>query len=243
MRVRTIVLLSGVIAGATAPACGQSTESTATQQQPIFRTSDAVILGAAVAGSTLLMKYDERISAWKGLAPLRDNPPVRNTLDAAAFLGGPGSLAIEAAIFGAGRIGNNKVLANDGEIAFEATVASSVVTYLLKRTIGRARPGLDSTHADDFGFGRGFTSGNNYQSFPSGHTTAAFAFATAITARLAERNSSSVNWAAPALFSLATLTAIQRVTRHAHWASDCLMGAAIGTVGGLAAARWHERHP
>ncbi len=238
-----MMLLAAAIAPATSPAWGQTAEGGAPQQQPIFRTGDAVILGAAVAGSTLLMRYDERITAWKGLAPLRDNPPVRNTLDVAAFLGGPGSLAIEAAMFGAGRIGNNKNFATDGEAAFEAAAVSGVVTYVLKRAIGRARPGLDSTHANDFGLGRGFTSGNNYQSFPSGHTTAAFAFATAITARLAERNSSSVNWAAPALFSLATLTAIQRVTRHAHWASDCLMGAAIGTVGGLAAARWHERHP
>jgi membrane-associated phospholipid phosphatase len=170
-------------------------------------------------------------------------PRAGAALDAAAFAGGPGSLAVEAALWGAGRVANNKNLATDGEAALEAAAAGGAMTFLLKRMIGRARPLLDSTRADDFSFGRGFASGSSYQSFPSGHTTAAFAFATAITARLADRKSPATAWAAPALFSLATATAVQRVYRHAHWMSDCLAGAAIGTVSGLVAARWHERHP
>ena len=237
MRVRTLLTLAITAASVRAQA------SPATPSQPIVRASDAGILGVTLAGSLLLMPYDVQITAWKGLPPFRNSAHTRAMLDATAFIGGPGSLAIDAVMFGAGRIGNNKNLATDGEAAFEAEAVGGTVTFLLKRVIGRARPGLDSTRADDFGFGRGFFGGGDYQSFPSGHTTAAFAFATAITARLGQRNSSSVNWAAPVLFSVATLTGIQRVYRHAHWASDCLMGAAIGTVSGLAAARWHQQHP
>ena len=220
----------------------QAAMVTPAQQQPVFGTADAAILGAAAAGSSLLVRYDARILAWKGLAPFRASARTRATLDRIAFIGGPGSLAIEAALYGAGRAAKDKNLATDGEAALEAALVSGAVTYLLKGVVGRARPALDSTRADNFGLGRGFP-GGDYQSFPSGHTALAFAFATAITARLAERHSSSVNTVAPALFTVATLTGIQRVYRHAHWASDCLMGAAIGTVGGLAAARWHERHP
>jgi membrane-associated phospholipid phosphatase len=211
--------------------------------QPVVRASDAGILGAAAAVSIVLMKYDVRITAWKGMPAFRNSSTVHHTLDAAAFIGGPGSLAIEAGLFGAGRIASNKNLATDGAAALEAAAASGVVTYLLKGTIGRARPYVDSTRADNFGFARGFFGGGDYQSFPSGHTTSAFAFATAITARLSERGSSSVGWAAPVLFSVASLTAIARVYDHKHWTSDVLMGAAIGTVSGLVAARWNERHP
>jgi membrane-associated phospholipid phosphatase len=220
-----------------APALAQSGPA------PVVRASDAGILGAALAGSALLVPYDAQITAWKGLPAFRNSARTRGVLDATAFVGGPGSIAIDAVMFGAGRVAKDKNLATDGEAAFEAAAVGGAVTFLLKRVIGRARPGLDSTRADNFGFGRGFFGGSDYQSFPSGHTTAAFAFATAITARLGERNSSSVNWAAPVMFSIAALTGIQRVYRHAHWASDCLMGAAIGTVSGLAAARWHQQHP
>ena len=41
----------------------------------------------------------------------------------------------------------------------------------------------------------------------------------------------------------AALTAASRVYDHKHWASDVLLGAGIGTVGGLMTVRWHDRHP
>ena len=239
MRTRAFVLL--VLAAA--PARAQSAPGETPKQEPIVRSSDAAILGVALAGSALLMKYDVRITAWKGYAPFQNSSRVRNTFNTAAFLGGPGSIAIDAALWGAGRIAKNKDLATDGETALEAAALSGAVTFLLKGVIGRARPLVDSTRADNFSFGRGFSAGFDYQSFPSGHTTAAFDLATAVTMRLAERKSPSVAWAAPVLFGVATLTDIARVYTHHHWATDCLMGAAIGTVGGFAAARWHERHP
>lgn len=230
-----------VLALATAPAAAQSAAPVA--QPPIFRTSDGVILGAALAGSMLLVQYDARITAWKGLTPFRNSPGTGRVLDAAAFVGGPGSIGIEAAMWGAGRIWKNKDLATDGETALEAAALSGAVTFIVKGAAGRARPYVDSARANNFSFGRGISTSEDFQSFPSEHTSAAFAFATAMTARLAARHSPSVKWVAPVLYGLATLTGISRVYRHDHWASDCLMGAAIGTVSGLVSERWHERHP
>jgi membrane-associated phospholipid phosphatase len=225
---------------AAAPALAQDTLHTST---PLFRNSDAAILGAAVAGSLVLVHYDTRITAWKGLTPFRNSPGTRRALDAAAFVGGPGSIGIEAAMWGAGRVWKNKDLATDGETAIEGAALSGVVTYLVKGLAGRARPYLDSTNATNFRFGRGISTSEDYQSFSSEHTAAAFAFATAMTARLSARHSPAVKWAAPLLYGLATLTGVSRVYNHDHWASDCLMGAAIGTVSGLVSERWHERHP
>jgi membrane-associated phospholipid phosphatase len=239
MRVRAFFLLA---IGA-APAFAQSAPAAAPSRDPILRTGDAAIFAAALAGSALLVRYDVGITAWKGVPVFQNSTRVRRTLDATAFLGGPGSFAVDAAIWGVGRIANNRDRWTDGETALEAAALSGAVTFLLKGIAGRARPTLDSTRADNFKFGRGFWAGDDYASFPSGHTTAAFAFATAITTRLAQRRSSSASWAAPALFSIATVTAIGRLYNHRHWMSDCLTGAAIGTIGGLVAARWHERHP
>lgn len=133
MRARALVLL----AFAVTPAWAQTTTVT---PAPIFPASDAVILGAALAGSALLVQYDARITAWKGLTPFRNSPRTGRALDAAAFIGGPGSLGIEAAMWGAGRVWKNKNLATDGETAFEAAALSGVVTYLVKGLAGRARP-------------------------------------------------------------------------------------------------------
>ncbi len=237
MRARTFVL----IALAAAPAWAQTT--TAVAPAPVFPASDGIILGAALAGSVVLVQYDARITAWKGLTPFRNSPGTGRVLDAAAFIGGPGSVGIEAAMWGAGRVWKNKNLATDGETAFEAAALSGVATYLVKGLAGRARPYLDSTRANNFSFGRGISTSEDYQSFPSEHTAAAFAFATAMTARLSARHSPSVKWAAPVMYGIATLTGISRVYHHDHWASDCLLGAAIGTVSGLVSERWHERHP
>lgn len=239
MRTRALLLFA---LGA-APGFAQSAPSAAPSREPILRSGDAAILGAALAGSVLLVRYDVKITAWKGLPAFQNSTRVRSTLDATAFLGGPGSVAIDAAIWGVGRIANNRDRWTDGETALEAGALSGAVTYLLKGIAGRARPTVDSTRADNFKFGRGFWAGDEYEAFPSGHTTAAFAFATALSTRLLERRSSSANWAVPALFSVATVTAVGRLYNHKHWMSDCLMGAAVGTMGGLVAARWHERHP
>ena len=236
MRGRPAILL----AFATTPAIAQSVVP---PQNPVLRTGDAAIFGAALAGSALLLRYDVGITAWKGVPAFQNSSRVRRTLDASAFLGGPGSFAIDAAIWGVGRIANNKDRWTDGETALEAAALSEAVTYLLKGIAGRARPTLDSTRADNFKFGRGFWAGDDYASFPSGHTTAAFAFATALTTRLMARRSPWAPWAGPVLFSVAAVTAVGRLYNHKHWMSDCLTGAAIGTIGGLVAARWHERHP
>ena len=212
-------------------------------QQPVLRSADAAIVGGALAGSLLLIPYDPKIIAWKGLPPFRNSPGVHRVLRATAFLGGPGSLIASGALYAAGRIAKDGNLATDGEAALEAAALGGAVTFLLKGISGRARPLVDSTRADDFALLRGFRETDLYRSFPSGHTTAAFAFATALATRLSHRHDASAGWAGPTAFTLATFTGVSRIFYHDHWFTDCLAGAAIGTVSGLAVARWHERHP
>lgn len=62
------------------------------------------------------------------------------------------------------------------------------------------------------------------QSFPSAHTTAAFAFAVGLS------------WAVPkgrvAFFAVAILAGIQRIESQSHWPSDVVAGAALGLLSG-----------
>ncbi len=97
-----------------------------------------------------------------------------------------------------------------------------LVSYLLKDLFGRSRPYVAEGLHQALGSwtwggpAMGFHKGSAWQSFPSSHTTGAFAL------------SVGLSWFYPrgrALFmTLATITAIQRVLHAAHFASDVLAG-------------------
>ncbi len=235
MKIRAAV----VLLCAAVPLAAQTTGD----HEPVIRSGDAAIIGGALAASALLIPFDSRIVEWKGIPAFRNSPGVHRTLSATAFLGGPGSLIASGALYAAGRIAKDRNLATDGEAALEAAALAGAVTFIVKGVAGRARPLVDSTRADDFALLRGFRNNDLYRSFPSGHTTEAFAFAAVLATRLSHRHDASAGWAGPAAFTLATFTGVSRIFYHDHWFTDCLTGAAIGTVSGLAVARWHERHP
>lgn len=110
-----------------------------------------------------------------------------------------------------------------------ASVAlAALATQGIKHVVGRLRPREDpNLDAYDFQF---FTS---HQSFPSGHTAAAFALATSLGDAIGH------NWARVGLYGLAAGTAWARMEQHAHWFSDVLGAAAIGVLSSKwASGKW-----
>jgi membrane-associated phospholipid phosphatase len=77
------------------------------------------------------------------------------------------------------------------------------------------------------------------QSFPSGHTTAAFAFAGALHRELRASQPRAARWVVPALYTAAALTGVARMHADKHWASDVVMGAGVGVVSSHIVARFH----
>ncbi|MBT3267504.1 phosphatase PAP2 family protein [Candidatus Poribacteria bacterium] len=92
-----------------------------------------------------------------------------------------------------------------GVLALSSVLASGAVTATLKDAVGRSRP--DGT--------------NDHRSMPSGHTTGAFALATALSHRYPE-------WRLP-FYLGAVGVAVSRVYLGRHYPSDVLAGAVIGT--------------
>ena len=131
--------------------------------------------------------------------------------------GGRRALDISALMLISGAFAHNDPLREAGRDSLEAEVwAGGVVTPLLKRAIGRARP-IQNEGAHSF---HQFSS--RYQSFPSGHATNAFAFATGIAAHYD-------NWIVPTIvYTIASGVAVSRVNDHVHFPSDVLAGALIG---------------
>ncbi len=96
------------------------------------------------------------------------------------------------------------------EASVEALLLVSATTDLLKLAMNRPRP-----------------EGNSNSSFPSGHTSFAFAGATLLARQIEEQTGSKGGY----WFLLpATYVAIDRVEGTRHWASDVLFGAFLGTA-------------
>lgn len=103
-----------------------------------------------------------------------------------------------------------------------------LVSYLLKDLIGRSRPYVSEGAGWPLGTwvwggpAMGFHKGSAWQSFPSSHTTGAFAL------------SVGLSWFYPRgrhlFFGLAIITAAQRVLHGAHFLSDTLVGMGIAIL-------------
>lgn len=111
---------------------------------------------------------------------------------------------------------------------FAAVAAPGLVVAIAKRLIGRARP----LHFADGGaiHFQPFSWRADYASMPSGHATTAFAAALAIGWLLPR-------WR-PVLWLYAAAIAASRIVIGAHYPSDVLAGALVGTAGALLVRRW-----
>jgi membrane-associated phospholipid phosphatase len=99
-----------------------------------------------------------------------------------------------------------------------------LISNLIKRGIGRGRPELFD-QVGSLGF-QNFFNDFTYQSFPSGHTTTAFAFAFVV-------GFMTKRWF-PVLLLGAVAIGISRVVVGAHYPTDVLGGVVVGTLGAYA---------
>ena len=158
--------------------------------------------------------------------------------------GGFAVLGLGAGMWGGGLIFRNETVATVGLRAVEAITVSGIITKVIKGVAGRARPRVAPHQRDDFRFGRGFGSADGaYESLPSGHATAAFAFAAAVSGEVARRAPEHARAVAITTYGLGVVTAYARMHVDAHWLSDVTLGAGIGMVSGWAVTRWHATRP
>jgi membrane-associated phospholipid phosphatase len=78
---------------------------------------------------------------------------------------------------------------------------------------------------------------SGYSSFFSEHTMALFAIAAATSFQAQRQNAPNAETVTVASFSGASLFSIARIYQRHHWLTDVLVGAAVGTASGFAAAQ------
>lgn len=179
---------------------------------------------AATVGSIALMTLaDSELSGNAGLDRRRDVGPILNTANELGNTLYVGSAA--AGLFAASLLTNNTRLQDAAFTSLQSAIYTNIATTALKGAVGRARPyTLEGPHE--------FEPFSGHRAMPSGHTSLAFAV--------------TVPWAVyypgPATYGLVALaggTAIARVARGDHWASDVVAGAAVGGAIGYLLARRH----
>lgn len=172
-------------------------------------TTDAkypLLAGATLTLAITLLRYDIDNPLQHKLA--RDKP-----LGKFSKMGDYGGQVIPNAIYASGMLlsgwlGDKKEDYKRAEIMTLATIYASTLTTLMKFSIQEPRPD------------------GGKHSFPSGHSTTAFAFASVVGAE------HSLAYAIPA-YALATLTAVSRMNDNRHYLRDVVGGATIGISYGL----------
>jgi PAP2 superfamily len=130
----------------------------------------------------------------------------------------PTLLASASVVYAVGRLTDKPKVSHLGMDLIQSLAMSEVLTQTLKYTTRRERP-----------------DGSGKNSFPSGHASDTFAFATALERHLGWRG------AVPA-YAFASYVAISRLPANRHWLSDAVFGSAVGIIAGRTVTS-HEANP
>ncbi len=135
------------------------------------------------------------------------------------------SLPLLAGIYLAG-IHNNRHR-NVALTGLKAYLISGGAVQIAKYIFHRHRPG-DDDPPNPYLWEGPFPFTTDYTSFPSGHTTAAFAVASVLAYGYRDKI-----WVGLTSYTIATLVGISRIHDGKHWPTDVIGGAALGTFIGI----------
>ena len=173
-------------------------------------------LTAVFGTGALLFAFDQDIDDWsqdRRTSTSEDLARFGSALGDGSFLG-----AMIAAVYVTGEIFDKRGLRKTALLSLESWLTSGAFVLGMKALTGRARPNKDE---GPYSF-HPFTFRPEYSSFPSGHSSSAFA----VAAVIADQSDSVV--IDVLAFSLSTFAALSRIHKGSHWASDVFIGAAVG---------------
>ncbi|MBS1741702.1 MAG: phosphatase PAP2 family protein [Bacteroidetes bacterium] len=208
-----------------------------------MRKKDWINLGKFATVAVSVGIFDERIQ--KNAVSLRNNSGlVRNTGKYISLSGGTNEVFTLAAFGLYGVITKNEKVKTTTLLATQAVITATLVETVVKVISGRRRPNFygDNEEAEPkftgpFGnVSHGPSGRRTNSSFPSGHTTVAFAVSTVFAVEYRDKPVIPI-----IAYSMATLMGVSRITENKHWASDVLVGAALGYITGKQVAFNYHR--
>ena len=204
---------------------GEARELAAT---PFEVENGNIFITLGVAGAVgLTYTFDRQIQEKLISRPNRSRD---KAADAGALIGDPYlHLGLAALVYGGAILADSAKWKETGEMMAEALILADATTFVIKEASGRGRPGAATSKNDfkPFGFQK------EYDSLPSMHTSSSFALASVLAA-----TSESIAMKA-AYYSAATFVGLSRAYQNKHWASDVVLGAALGELCGRVVTSYH----
>lgn len=220
-----------------------TTTDTSRRQQTLFTAGDAVLAAGFVGLTVALLPADKYVARHLRNRTAPPSKVIDRAASAFEVIAFPGALVVGPAIYAYGRYAKHPGVADLGWHGTEAVLVGAGITGLLKGVLGRVRPdSAPDIEPTDFRLGGGFRD-RRRTSFPSGHTTTAFAAAAAVTSEVNRMWPRWTWYVAPVMYGGATLVGLSRMYHNRHWASDVALGAGVGTFSGLKVVKYSHSHP
>jgi membrane-associated phospholipid phosphatase len=212
-------------------------------QAPFFTRKDAYLAAGFAFGTVVMFPLDKNIATKLQDSAAQANRFFKHTATGVELIASPGAYIIGGTLYAVGELAHKPRIADLGWHGTEAVLLADGVTYLIKGVAGRARPFLSGGRTPtDWTIGKGFSSGD-WSSFPSGHSTTAFAAAAAVTNETTRWWPRSEWIVGPLMYAGATAVGLSRMYHNKHWGSDVVLGAAIGTFSGRKVVQYAHGHP
>ena len=209
-----------------------------------FSLKDWRTVGAvALVGGTLFL-IDEPTQRY-ALRVRDSSATVRNVSKYVTRFGGPYEAYILAGLGAYGFIFNNEKIKTTTLLATQAYITGAAMESFLKLLSGRQRPYYYNPREIEAEpkFNGPLSSGKDIyghkinSSFPSGHTTVAFAVATVFAMEYKDRP------LVPLIsYSAATLIGLSRITENKHWITDVFFGGVLGYFTGRLVVNNYHRY-
>lgn len=188
-----------------------------TVQKPLrWQKKDWLKFSAVMGTVGATMLFDKKI---KSLALHHQNSFSNSVAGIAEPIGSHYGLFVFPLVYATGLASGNKHIQSIGLRGSKAMAISSAICLASKNIIRRSRPDASET---PFNYALPFSK-YRYSSTPSAHTSIAFTMATVLAQEFPHEK-----WLAPVAYSVASLTGISRIYHNRHWASDVVLGAALG---------------
>ncbi len=184
----------------------------------------ALVTGATVA----LYENDTKIQKWV----LDNKTKTSSDIGDKVTLLGSGYLTagLVGGMYLYGHVAEDSKAVETALLSVESFALTGVFVQVIKRAAGRHRPYT----GDPYNTWGGPSLASSNDSFPSGHSSSAFAVASVIAMEYD-------NYIVPPLaYGVAAITGYNRMQHNAHWASDVFAGAAIGYFTGKAIVASHR---
>jgi membrane-associated phospholipid phosphatase len=210
-------------------------------QKTFFVKRDLVASGIAFAASVGMSAFDLRIAHWARSPGVQGDSSRHDKVSAITRVNETPLTLAALATYGIGRLAHSETTADVGLHTFEALVLTTGISEVLRGSIGRTRPREAKENPFLFKPGKGFSQFET-RSYPSLHTAAAFATATALIGEIHERRPEATKVAAPLLYAAAMIPGLTRIYLDQHWASDIVAGGFLGALLGSRVVSYAHSH-